>query len=487
VVTVSADVFDVVVAGCGIGGLSAAVTALEDGARVAILERAPHAERGGNTRYTEAYLRMQSEAEVTDDFEAHFAHNGGGYLDPTLVDAAKGAYAEWPSIVKALAFADPEVVAAFAGGCGPTLKWLKGLGVRFDFLPTQFLTKAQPRLLPIGGGLALLEALAARAEQLGGKFYYQTTARSLIQSADGAVTGVKAVGTEHRPLEFHARSVVLATGGFEGNWEMLAQYMGGQALYLRPVARGGYYNKGEGIRMALAIGAAGAGDYSSFHAEPVDPRSGVAEASVFIFPYGVLVNRRGERFTDEAPGTVDAVYDTITKSIWRQPDGIAYAIFDAKLADVPSYQRGLRTDQPPIVADSLEELERALQLPPTRLEASVMRYNEACRPGRFNPLELDGLATRRLDPPKSNWARPLDRAPFQAWPIIASCVLTYGGLKVDSRARVLNADGEVIPGLYAAGEVVGLYYKVYAGATSVLKGAVFGRYAGLDAAARRRG
>ena len=479
--------FDVVVAGCGIGGLSAAVSALEEGATVAILERAPENERGGNTRYTEAYLRMKSETEVSDDFETHFMHNSGGYLDPSVVDASKNDYASWPSIVKALAFADPEVVAAFAGGCGSTLTWMKRFGVRFDFLPTQFLTKSQPRLLPVGGGLALLEALAARAAALGGRFFYQTTARALVQDESGAVIGVSAVGAEHRPIAFRAKGVVLATGGFEGNWEMLAQYMGAHAVHLRPVARGGYYNKGEGIRMALAIGAAPGGDYASFHAEPVDPRSGVAEASVFIFPYGVLVNRRGERFTDEAPGTVDAVYDTITKTIWQQPEGIAYAIFDAKLADIPNYTLGLRTDQPAIAADTLEELERMLGLPATKLEASVARYNEACRPGAFKPLELDRLRTRRLDPPKSNWARPLDKPPFQAWPIIASCVLTYGGLKVDARARVVNADGEVIPGLYAAGEVVGLYYKVYAGATSVLKGAVFGRFAGLDAAARRRG
>lgn len=479
------DSFDVVVAGCGIGGLCAAVSALEQGARVAILERAPEHERGGNTRYTEAYLRMKSEHEVTDDFEAHFARNAGGHLDPALIDATKSDYATWPSIVRALSCADPEVVAAFADGCGPTVQWLKSLGVRFDFLPTQFLTASQPRLLPVGGGLALLEALAARFGALGGQFFYEHTAASLIQDATGAVVGLRAVTANHRPVEVRAPAVVLATGGFEGNWEMLAQYMGAQAVHLRPVARGGYYNKGEGVRMALRIGAAPSGDFSSFHAEPIDPRSGLAEPSVFIFPYGVLVNRRGERFVDEAPGTVDAVYDTITKTIWRQPEGIAYAIFDAKLGDVPNFRRGLRTDQPPISADSFEELECKLNLPATKLEASVMRYNECCRPGVFKPLELDHLATRRLDPPKSNWARPIDQPPFQAWPIIASCVLTYGGLKVDPRARVLNTDGEAIPGLYAAGEVVGLYYKVYTGATSVLKGAVFGRLAGLDAAARR--
>lgn len=483
---IESHTFDVVVAGCGIGGLSAAVTALEAGASVAVLERAPEAERGGNTRYTEAYFRMKSDTEVTDDFETHFADNCGGYLDPSLIDATKGDYGQWPSIVRALSFADPEVVSAFAAGCGPAVQWLKGLGLRFDFLPTQFLTKSQPRLLPIGGGLALLEALAARAQALGAKFFYRTTAHALLRDESGAVVGVAAHGARHRSLEFHAAGVVLATGGFEGNWEMLAQYMGTQALHLRPVARGGYYNKGEGIRMALAAGAAPSGDFASFHAEPVDPRSGIAEPTVFVFPYGVLVNRRGERFVDEAPGTVDAVYDTITKAVWRQPEGIAYAIFDAKLAEVPNYRLGLRTDQPPIVADTIEALAPKLGLPADALRATVERYNAACRPGAFKPLELDHLGTQGLQPSKSNWARAIDQAPFQAWPVIASCVFTYGGLKVDAQARVLDVDGEAIPGLYAAGEVVGLYYKVYTGATSVLKGAVFGRLAGADAAARRR-
>ena len=179
--------FDVVVAGCGIAGLSAAVSALEEGASVAVIERAPLAERGGNTRYTEAYLRMKSDTEVTDDFSAHFAENSGGYLDPTLVEATQAPYASWPGIVKALAFADPEVVSAFADACGPTVQWLKRLGVRFDFLPTQFLTASQPRLLPIGGGLALLEALAAQVDRMHGRFFYQTTARALVQDDSGAV------------------------------------------------------------------------------------------------------------------------------------------------------------------------------------------------------------------------------------------------------------------------------------------------------------
>ncbi len=478
--SLSSQSFDVVVAGCGIAGLCAAVAAAENGARVAVLERAPIEERGGNTRYTDAYLRMKSETEVTDDFETHLAQNGGGYLDPELIKHTTQAYDTWPAIVKTLSFADPELIAAFANACGPTVQWLKTFGVKFDFLPTQFLTKSQPRLLPIGGGLALIEALAAAAEKRGVHFFYETTATRLLQSERGMVTGLRASGATGEPLHLMGK-VILGCGGFEGNAEMQTRYIGPRAIYLRPVARGGYYNKGEGIRMALDIGAAPCGDFGSYHAEPIDPRSGRPEPSVFIFPYGVLVNQEGVRFTDEAPGTVDAVYESITRRIFSQTDGIAYALLDSKINDVPNYKLGLRSDQPPITGATIAELAGKLKIPAAILEHTVNAYNAACVTGEFKPLELDHLATRGLAPAKSNWARPLNQPPYQAYPVISSNVLTFGGLKVNTHAQVLNQDGVPIQGLYAAGEVVGLYYKTYTGATSVLKGAVFGRLAGLDA------
>jgi tricarballylate dehydrogenase len=475
--------FDVVVVGCGIAGLSAAVAARQQGARVAILERAPVEERGGQTRYTEAYLRMKSESEVTDDFEAHFMENAGGYLDPMLVAETTQPYESWPGLIKSMSFVDPEFLSAFAAGAGPTVQWMKTFGLRFDFLPTQFLTKSQPRLLPVGGGLALVEALAGWAEVNGVRFFYETVAQDLIVDSEGEVGGIRARGPGAKAVEFVGRAVVLGSGGFGGNLEMMSQYMGNRALFVRPICRGGHYNKGEGIRMALAIGAAPCGDYSSYHAEPIDPRSGVAEPSVFIFPYGVLVNRRGMRFVDEAMGTVDAYYERITRRIFEQPDGIAYTIFDAKIADVPNYTLAIRTDKPAIVADSLGALADKLGISPA-VEATIAEYNAACRPGMFKPLELDHLATQELEPTKSNWARPIDRAPFAAYPIISANVFTFGGLKVNAKAQVLHSSGHPIPGLYAAGEVIGLYYKNYTGATSVLKGAVFGRIAGIDAALR---
>jgi tricarballylate dehydrogenase len=478
------DAFDLVVAGCGVAGLSAAVAAAEAGGRVVVLERAPREERGGQSRYTEAYLRMKSESEVTDDFETHIAENGAlPYGEPDLAQELARPLAERAGHARGLSSIDPDVVQTFAVEAGPTIAWLKGMGVRFDFLPTQFLTKSQPRLLPVGGGAALVEALAARAEQLGVAFRYETTAERLIQDEDGRVTGLVA-RTGGRLLRLRG-AVALACGGFEGNPEMLTRYIGPRSVYLRPVCKGGLFNRGEGIRMALEIGAAGSGDFGSYHAEPVDPRSSVAEASVFIFPYGILVNRLGIRFTDEAPGTVDATYESVTRRIFEQQDGIAWVVLDQRHREIPNWRLGLRTDQPPIVGETVEALARAIGLPEAALARTVAEFNAACVPGDWKPLQLDSVATRGLTPRKSNWAMPLVAPPFHAYPIISSNVFTFGGLKIDEQARVLDGDGHAIPGLYAAGEIVGMYYGVYTGATSVLKGLVFGKIAGADALARR--
>ncbi len=477
--------FDVVVAGCGVAGLSAAVAAAENGAKVAVLERATRTERGGQSRYTEAYLRMKSHRDVTDDFETHIAENGSGYVDPELVEEAAGPREAQSNLARALSLADPTLVETFANAAGPTIAWLEGLGVRFDFLPTQFLTRSQPRLLPVGGGLALVEALAARAEKLGVHFFYETTATGLLRDGQGRVTGLATRRRGKPPVELSGR-VVLACGGFEGNAEMMSRYVGPRSVYLRPVCKGGYYNRGEGIEMALAIGAAPCGDFGSYHAEPVDPRSGISEPSVFIFPYGILVNREGRRFTDEAPGTVDACYERVTRRIFEQRDGIAWVILDAKHLRIPNYRLGIRTDKPPIEAGTLDELAKRIGVAGEALARTVAEYNAACGPGSWKPLELDGLATRGLTPPKSNWAMPLDEPPFHAYPIISSNVFTFGGLKVDAQARVLDRDGEPIEGLYAAGEIIGLFYGNYTGATSVLKGLVFGRIAGAHATASQR-
>ena len=391
--------FDVVVAGCGSAGLSAAVSAAEAGARVAVVERAPREERGGQSRYTEAYLRMKSESEVTDDFESHIAENCSGYLDPKLIVETTRDRLHRSATARALSLADPDFIQTFADQAGPTIAWLKQFGLRFDFLPTQFLTKSQPRLLPVGGGAALVEALATKAEEIGVVFFYETTAIGLELDDVGIVTGLIVRNRDSRRTKLCGK-VVLASGGFEGNAEMLSRYMGPRSVRLRPICRGAYYNRGEGIEMALRIGAATAGDFGSYHAEPIDPRAAGSEPSVFIFPYGVLVNKNGQRFVDEAPGTVDAWYERVTRQIYAQPDGLAYVILDAKHMDIPNYRLAIRTDQPPIIGDTIEEMARALSIPVDALKRTVEGYNRACSPGDYRPLELDSIGTKGIEPEK---------------------------------------------------------------------------------------
>jgi tricarballylate dehydrogenase len=478
--------FDVVVAGCGAAGLSAAVAAAEAGAKVAVLERAPVEERGGNSRYTEAFMRMKSLDEVAHDFESNLAANAGGHVDPSLVNETARPYKDWPSIVKAMSFTDPELISTFASEAGPSLAWLQGHGVRIADIPFTFLTTSTTRLAPIGGGLAIIEALANKAESLGVSFFYETAARSLKVVA-GRVVGLYAAGKNNAEILFHARAVILACGGFEGNQEMLTRYVGPQSIHLRPVARGGYYNKGDALLMALEIGAASSGDFARFHAEPVDPRSGVSEPNIMVFPYGILVNKDGLRFCDEAPGPTDATYEEVTRQIFAQKDGLAYVILDKKIDDVPRWKLAVRTDEPAITGGSIQELAKGMGVPAESLGATVAAFNRACPTAAFDPSAADGrLHTEGLTPRKSNFARPLDTPPFIAYPMISSNVFTFGGLKVNSSSQVLNLDGEPIPGLYAGGEVIGLYFGRYTGATSVLRGIVFGRIGGRAAAQERK-
>lgn len=449
------DTYELVVVGCGVAGLAAAVTAAEDGTRVVVLERSRYEERGGNSRYTEAYLRMQDEQHVADGFVDDLVSYSDGYTDS--------------EIARFLADASP-----------PTIAWLREYGVRFGAQETQFLSQSRPRLLSVGGGLAIVEALAAAAERLGVTFLYQTTALSLIQDEQGQVVGVRARSRSQALIEVRGQAVILASGGFEGNTEMLTRYIGHDTFRLRSIARGGMYNKGEGIQMALDIGAEPSGQFDQFHAEPVDPRSDQTEATVMVYPYGILVNRNGERFVDEGRTTVDHMYEDVARAVWRQPRGIAWFVTDQRLFEIPGYRRGLRTDQPLIEAATPAELARALGIPEQALVQTLEQYNAATTPAHdWDPFHLDGNATQALEPPKSNWAVPIDRPAFVACPVACSVVFTFGGLKVNTNAQVFDTDGRLIPGLYAAGETVGLYYGSYPGATSVLRGLVFGRAAWL--------
>ncbi|TCP55251.1 tricarballylate dehydrogenase [Tamaricihabitans halophyticus] len=454
---------DVLIVGCGAAGLSAAVSAKEQdpAANVVVLERSTRNERGGNTRWSSAYFRMTEELRPADGFDEDFAAFTGGAADPAYVSRLRELSTE-------------------------TLRWLESHGVRFEMVPMFFLTARKPRLGIAGGGAAIVDTLGRVAEGLGVEFRYETTVDGLLTSGAGSerqVTGVHYTDRDGRRGELRATAVLLASGGYEGNVELMRRSFGENAEFMKPVARGGSFNQGELIESAIDIGAARAGEWGNFHGEPVDPRSHMPEAVVMTFPYGILVNADGERFVDEASGTVDEIYEEVCRSIFRQPGNIAYLIADQRLLEIPDFDRATLTDQNPYQAESLEHLAKVLDVDARALTSTVDAYNRAVQPGEpgFDHTAADGLCTIGLQPPKSNWARAVVGAPFVAIPIATAVCFTFGGVAVDQESRVLTEDGMWIRGLWAAGEMTGVYHRKYPGATSVLRSLVFGRVAARGA------
>jgi tricarballylate dehydrogenase len=331
---------------------------------------------------------------------------------------------------------------------------------------------------PQGGGAAIVAALAGTLETHANvDIHYETEAVRLTVSETGAVDGVQIRGKDGLLKRLGARAVVLACGGFEGNYEMLTRYVGERACDLPLIAPGIANNRGDGLRMALELGADTAGQFDMIHAEPVDVRTKSADAVLYGYTGGIFVNGQGERFFDEGKDTWDNTFELIGYEIWRNQQQKAYWIADAKTLAIPGIAGAMLSDVPAEQADTLSGLAVKLGLDPALLEKTVSSFNAATRPGAFDPTRMDGKRTVGLSLPKSNWAIPLDNAPYIGIPLTAAICFTYGGLKTDLHARVVTPSGRPIPNLYAAGEITGLFYHEYPPATSVLRSLTYGRIA----------
>jgi tricarballylate dehydrogenase len=483
---------DVLVLGAGNAALSAALAARESGASVVVLERAPEDEAGGNSRFTAGAIRTVYDG--VDDLRKLIP-------DLTAEEVARTDYGTYTrdqfydDMARVTQYrANPDMVELLVERSLETLIWLRGKGVKFLPAYGRQAFKIGDRMrfwggLTVeasGGGPGLIAALHGAAGRNGIAILYGTRALSLLLER-GRVRGAVA-RRRGNDIDIAAKAVILACGGFEANAEWRTRYLG-PGWDLAKV-RGTRFNTGDGIRMALEAGAMPYGHWSGCHAVGWDrnaPEFGdLAVGDGFqkhSYPFGIMVNARGERFVDEGADFRNYTYAKYGRVVLEQPGQFAWQIFDAKVLNLLRDEYRIR-QVTKARADTLEEL--AGKLEGVDAEACLRHlaaYNRAVRQDiPFDPTVKDGRRTEGLAVPKSNWANPLNTPPYEAYQVTCGITFTFGGVRIDGQGRVLDTESAPIPGLFAAGELVGgLFYFNYPGGTGLMSGAVFGRLAGTSA------
>ena len=479
----------VAVVGGGNAALCAALSARENGASVDVFERAPYELRGGNSRFTAGAIRTtydgvtqirQLMPDLTDDEVAQT--DFGEYSAADFYDDL-GRVTNYRT--------DPDLAEILVTQSFPTLAWLQQLGVRF--LPLygrqSFEIDGKKRFwggLTVeawGGGEGLIEQLTQIAQRLGVTIRYGQRVTHLLPKNQGYHASIESEEDQF----FDA--VVLACGGFESSAEMRARYLGPNWDLAK--VRGTKFNTGDGIRMAQSLGAATTGHWSGCHAVAWDlnaPEFG--DLSVgdgfqkHSYPFGIVVNAEGKRFLDEGADFRNYTYAKYGHEILRQPNHFAWQVFDQNVTHLLRDEYRIR-EITKVTAPSIEDLgERMDGVDASGFVRTVADYNAAVDTAvPFDPTVKDGRRTIGLDIDKSNWANRLDNPPFEAYGVTCGITFTFGGLKVDATTAVHNESDQPIPGLFAAGEIVGgLYYHNYPGGSGLMAGAVFGRTAGRNAA-----
>ncbi len=485
---------DVVVVGSGNAALCAAIAAAEEGADVLILEAGGEDHVGGNSRYTAGAMRFAY--DDGDAVRALLAERD----DPRAAASDFGAYPAAQFEADLLRFHDDAQLSALqrsvVAASYETLAWLAARGVRFVPIYDRQSFRQGGRHRFWGGltlcaegegeGLVAVEhEIAARA---GASLRLNARAARLLRGG-ARVTGV-ALSTGEA---IEARCVVLASGGFEANADLRAAHLGPE--WRHAVVRGTPHNRGDGLEMAIEVGAATCGNFAGCHAVCMDVATPSFEHSSIphrdrknfrkiSYPFGLMLSARGERFVDEGADFRNYTYAQYGREVLRQPGGFAWQVFDAQVAKLLYEEYAMETATR-VEADSLEGLVAALDgVDPGRALETIRAYNAAVDDATpFDPTVKDGRSARGVTPPKTNWALALAAPPFVAYRVTCGVTFSYGGLRVDPSAAVLAADGSAIPGLFAAGEIVGgLFATGYPGGSGLTAGAVLGRAAGSHAA-----
>jgi tricarballylate dehydrogenase len=450
---------DVLVVGGGNAGLCAAITAREAGASVLLLEHAPRAFRGGNSRHTRN-LRVMHQ-----------------FPTATLV----GSYSSadyWKDLLGVTHGKTDERLARLAiNSTAELLPWMQVHGARFQPALEGTLSLSRTNAFFLGGGKALMNAYYAAVEHLGLIVKYETEVRSLCL-VNGMVREVQTNGT---PASIRPKAVVVCSGGFQANIEWLREYWGDAARNF--IVRGTPYAQGIVLKNLLDQGAAPVGDPTQCHAVAVDARAPKFDGGIVsrldCIPFSIVVDRAGRRFYDEGEDLWPKRYAIWGRLVAKCSEQIAFAITDAK-----SEKLFMPSAFPPIRAESIRELAEKLGVDIAGLEATVARFNQAVRPCKFDLSVLDDCRTEGITPPKTHWARPIDVPPFIGYPLRPGITFTYLGVKVDENARVIMQDEKASANLFAAGEIMAgnILGEGYIAGIGMAIGAVFGRIAGREAA-----
>lgn len=449
-----------IVIGGGNAALCAAMAARRYVPRVLVLERAPEHMRGGNTRHTR---NIRCAHEGADGFFS------GPYADEEFLDDLTGVTGG-PANLELAKFAIRESRAL--------PQWMADHGVSWQQPLAGTLHLGRTNRWFLGGGKALINTYYRTASRMGIDIRYNASVEDLLIE-EGNFKGAVLKGDTQELVR--ANAVVVAAGGFEANLNWLKRFWGDAVNNF--VVRGTPYNDGTMLANLLDKGAKPIGDPKGFHAIAVDARAPKYDGGIVTrldaIPFGVVVNRDAHRFYDEGENIWPKRYAIWGGLIAEQPGQIAYCIVDSKTIRCflpPMYK--------PFQADSLEGLSQALNLDSKVFTETVGAYNRATVGNTKSRTDvLDGVCTREIEPPKSNWALPIDRPPFYGLPLRPGITFTYMGVTVNGKAQVVDQNERPFKNVYAAGEIMSgnILTKGYLAGFGLTIGSVFGRLAGSEA------
>lgn len=450
----------VVVIGGGNAALCAAMTAAEAGSDVLMIESAPKALRGGNTKYTRDIRYMHEEDIFTGgsyefgEFFEDLMKVSGGLADRTMAEFTIRNSRDIP-------------------------QWMSDHGIIFKREIQGTLNLNRTNVFFMGGGKALINDYYERAQKLGIRIIYEATATD-ISILDGAFEDVT-VKTPHDHLKVKGKSLVVASGGFEANMEWLSSIWGEKSAGFQ--VRGSRFNTGLPLRSLIHSGAETVGDPKGGHMVAVDSRGpkfdGGIVTRIDAIPWGIVVNLDGVRFYDEGEDIWPKRYAIWGKLIAEQKGQKAFAIIDSS-----TRRKFMPTAFEPLVSNTIEGLAAKAEFNRDNFIRTVKEYNAAAsdllrsgaKQGSFD-ASADSIVPR-----KSHFYSPLEKPPFYLYPLSPGLTFTYMGLKVDQNSAVISG-GRNMRNVFAAGEIMSgnILRSGYLAGFGLTIGTVFGRIAGKEA------